>query len=107
LMDDFLAHTILQVVQAIQQKGTEFNIIPAGCTGALQVLDKGINKPFKQYTKEAYERWMIANKDGAKIHQLDAWWIAESCSFIMEQTIRNTCNLIGLHGWEQNRLVYK
>jgi len=70
------------------------------------VLDKGINKPFKHYTKEAYKRWMIANKDGAKIHQVDvAWWIAESWSLIMEQTIRNTWNSIGLHGWEQDGLV--
>ena len=38
--DDFSAHTTLQVVWAIQQTGTEFNIIPAGYTGVLQVLDK-------------------------------------------------------------------
>ena len=55
LMGDFLAHTTSQVVWAIQQKGTEFDIIPAGYTGVIQVLHKGINKQFKQYTKEAYD----------------------------------------------------
>ena len=33
LMNDFSAHTTLQVVQAIQQTGTEFDMIPAGYTG--------------------------------------------------------------------------
>ena len=42
LMNDFSAHTTSQVVQAIQQTGAEFNIIPAGYTGVLQGLDKGI-----------------------------------------------------------------
>jgi hypothetical protein len=100
VMDECRAHTTSQVVRAIQQLGTEVEIIPPGMTSYLQVLDKGINKPFKQYTKEAYERWMIANEDGAKVRRVDvARWIAESWNLITEQTIRNTWDSIGLKGW--------
>ena len=44
----------------------EVDFIPGGYTGALQVLDKGVNKPFKQFVQHEYELWMVANQDGVK-----------------------------------------
>ena len=65
----------LECVQAIQASGTEVEFIPGGYTGALQVLDKGVNKPFKQFVQQAYERWIIAH-DEAKPTRVDvAPWI--------------------------------
>jgi hypothetical protein len=100
IMDEFSVHMKSEVSKAIQQLGTEIEFIPGGYTGALQVLDKGINKPFKQYVQQAYERWMIANQDNSKPHRADvARWIADSWNQITVETITNTWHSIGLHGW--------
>ena len=37
----------------------EVEHIPGGCTGLVQPVDVGINKPFKSRLKEAWETWMI------------------------------------------------
>ena len=66
IMDEFLVHRTLDSVRAIQEFGSEVDFIPGGYTGALQVLDKGVNKPFKQFVQQEYELWMVANEDGAK-----------------------------------------
>jgi len=72
------------------------DLIPGGYTGAVQVLDKGVNKPFKQFVKQEYELWMLANQDGVKPGRLDiARWVFKR---VTAETIRNTWNLIGLQG---------
>ena len=48
LMDEFSVHMKSECVNAIQAQGTEVDFIAGGYTGALQILDKGVNKPFKQ-----------------------------------------------------------
>jgi hypothetical protein len=42
----------------INKLGTEVDIIPGGYTGSVQVLDKGVNKPFNGYFREQFEEWM-------------------------------------------------
>lgn len=49
-----------------QQHRMEIEIIPGGYTGALQVLDKGINKPFKDRYKTQQLCWQIHNIHNAK-----------------------------------------
>ena len=49
LMDEFSVHLTSECVNAIQSQGTEVDFIAGGYTGALQILDKGVNKPFKQH----------------------------------------------------------
>ena len=44
IMDEFSVHRTSDSVQAIQEFGLEVDFIPGGYTGALQVLDKGVNK---------------------------------------------------------------
>ena len=55
LMDEFSVHMMSDCVRAIQGCGTEVDFIPGGYTGAVQVLDKGVNKPFKQFVEQEYE----------------------------------------------------
>ena len=66
IMDEFSVHRTSDSVRAIQEFGSEVDFIPGGYTGALQVLDKGVNKLFKQFVQQEYELWMVANEDGAK-----------------------------------------
>jgi len=39
-------------VQAIQGFGTEVDYIAGGYTGTLQILDKGVNKPFNNLSSK-------------------------------------------------------
>ena len=47
LLDEFSVHMMSDCTQAIQGCGMEVDFIPGGYTGALHVLDKGVNKLFK------------------------------------------------------------
>jgi hypothetical protein len=38
----------------IDKLGAEVDIIPGGYTGLVQVLGKGVNKPFKGYLREKF-----------------------------------------------------
>jgi hypothetical protein len=43
----------------INKLGMEVDIIPGVYTGSVQVLDKGVNTPFKGYLREQFEDWML------------------------------------------------
>ena len=88
---------MLDYMQAIQGCGMEVDFIPGGYTGAVQVLDEGVNKPSKQFVQQEYELWMVANQDGVKPVRLDiARWVFNSWEWVTVEMIRNTWNLIGL-----------
>ena len=46
-LDSFTVHKMGSVVNAIQALGVEVDFIPPGCTGMVQPVDVGYNKPFK------------------------------------------------------------
>lgn len=55
-----------------------------------------VNKPFKDYTKQCYERFMVDNVDAKKVCRLDiAKWTEEAWNKISVDTIRNTWTSIG------------
>jgi hypothetical protein len=41
-----------------ERAGVEVDFIPAGYTSCLQVLDKGVNKPFKQFIQQQSIKWL-------------------------------------------------
>ena len=47
--DEFKVHLQGKIVRHSEERGKEVEFIPGGYTGALQVLDKGVNKPFKNH----------------------------------------------------------
>ena len=61
IMDQCKVHMINSIVSQLQYLGTEVEFILAGYTSRLQVLDVGINKPFKDYLRSAYEEYMMTN----------------------------------------------
>jgi hypothetical protein len=61
LMEELLVHFMHYVCNSKNKCGTEVEFIPEGYTGCLQILDKGVNKPFKGYLREEFERWMMSN----------------------------------------------
>jgi hypothetical protein len=63
LLDSYRCHLMGSVVRAIQELGVEVIHIPGGCTGLLQPLDVGLNKPFKVRVRVSWEEWMMAMID--------------------------------------------
>ena len=54
-------------------------------------MDVGVNKPFKGYMREEFEKCMVEEEDGAKPkrHHV-ATFISRSWNRVTEQTITNT-----------------
>jgi hypothetical protein len=50
----------------LQQIGIDVNFIPVGYTPILQVLDKEVHKPFKQYLREESSAFMVNDPEGTK-----------------------------------------
>ena len=75
----------------------EKDFIADGYTGALQILDKGVNKPFKQHVQDTAIMWTIANQDTAKPTRVNmARWIEQAWNRITATNITNTWNSVGL-----------
>ena len=86
-----------EVVRGVQNFGTEVDFIPGGHAGRLQVLDVGINKPFKDYILQAALQWQISNPDNAKPLRADvARWIRTAWDRITVKNITNTWRSVGL-----------
>jgi hypothetical protein len=59
LLDSYRCHIMASVVNVIQDLGCKVVHIPGGCTGLVQPLDVGYNKPFKTRIHAAWEEYMI------------------------------------------------
>ncbi len=70
------------VVQRIQKLGIKVIHILGECTGLLQPLDVGINKPFKCRMRSMWEEWMIRGIKRTRTVELPSCeevsaWVAE------------------------------
>ena len=74
-MDDSTVHKVGRCVDAIKNCGTEIDFVLPGYTSRLQVLDVGVNKPFKDYMRGYWEDYMVANVDNPKVqrHHIAQW----------------------------------
>ena len=59
LLDSYKCHLMSSVVHAIQDLGIEVEHIPGGCTGLVQPLDVGVNKPLKNQIRRKWEEYML------------------------------------------------
>jgi hypothetical protein len=83
---------------AVQRTGVEVDFIPAGYTSCLQVLDKGINKPFKQFIQQPSIAWFQGALQGAKPdHVTITNWVSNSWYQVGTDTITNTWNSLQLY----------
>ena len=84
------------VVDRLAQLGTRSEFIVAGCTSTLQVLDVGVNRPFKGNMQTLFTEHMIKT-GGQKPSRKDvANWISAAWNSITHQTITNTWRHVGI-----------
>jgi hypothetical protein len=96
-------HTHHNNTFTLQKIGVEVVFISAGYTPALQVLDKRVHKPFKQYLREENITFMVNNPEGTKPTGLDInHWITRSWDQVQQSTILNTWQSIGIHPFLNN-----
>ena len=102
LMDDFSGHWVPEAVNYMESINCKTILIPKGHTSKLQVLDVGMNKPFRDYTLDLIDEWMLQayDKETGRIPNPDRLTIAhrvsESWSRMSHETINNTWRHIGI-----------
>ena len=93
-LDWFKMHLLGSVADAIQGLGVELEIIPPGCTGLVQPIDVGINKPFKANMRKIYTEWLLDQDADAAIPSACrlnvSAWILEAVEGIKKETIVNS-----------------
>jgi hypothetical protein len=93
MLDDFSAHHVQPVKEALNSLGTAVENIPPGYTGALQVLDVGVNKPFKDSFNKLENDYMLQHRAQEKIkitRKLVASWIDSAWTQISDVVITNS-----------------
>jgi hypothetical protein len=93
ILDSFRVHYVNDVVSSIQELGCLISYIPGGGTSKIQVLDVGVNKPFKNNLQNYWTEWMVSqNLNGSqKVSRVDAAnFIEGAWSGITKETIVNT-----------------
>jgi hypothetical protein len=90
ILDAFVVHSTARVKAAFDALGTHVEFIPAGYTGTLQVLDVGINKPFKDNIRNRFELFMSQEENQRPSRLNVAEWIDYSWQQITTETILNT-----------------
>jgi hypothetical protein len=96
MMDNFSAHLTGETRNALANVGCLLIPLPANSTSKVQILDVGVNKPFKNYYEQQKEEWEISEDVDSKIPRiLAAKWIASAWEEITKDTIVNTARKIG------------
>jgi hypothetical protein len=89
-------HLMGSVNNQINKLGTEVDSIPGGYTGSVQLLDKGVNTPFKGYLRDQFKEWMCTNGLRRRPSRVEvAQWVVKAWEQVKTATIVNTWKSIG------------
>ena len=104
LLDSFKVHLLVSVADAIQSLGVEIEYIPAGCTGLVQPIDMGFNKPYKSNMKKVYTNWLMTQEADAPFrspsHQEVSGWIIDVVGGISAKTVQKAWRKTGYSYFE-------
>jgi hypothetical protein len=91
IVDELAGHMTKEVRDAIASCGAFIEYIPGGYICCFQVIDVGVNQPFKNRIRIAYDNFRIANDCVSKPKREDvSGWVREAWNNIRETTIINT-----------------
>ena len=77
LIDECSCHLTKLVSDRIIEIGGHLEFIPAGYTAKLQVLDVGLNKPFKDKIRDSYDDWFFLLQESLKTRKI-SWYQNDS-----------------------------
>ena len=107
--DLFKVHLLGSVADAIQSLGVEIQYITAGCTGLVQPIDVGFNKPYKSNMKKVYTDWLMSKEADAPFRspscQEVSGWIIEAIRGISAETVRKAWRKTGYSYFEKCALT--
>jgi transposase-like protein len=89
LIDSFTTHMTREVRQAFNDCNTEVDFIPPNYTSRLQMLDVGVNRPFKMMMRKQFEEF-VCKKHKRPERRDVAHWITEAWDEISPTTITNS-----------------
>jgi hypothetical protein len=90
LLDSFQVHMTKKVKSEFESCNTEVDFIPPGYTSKLQMLDVGVNRPFKVNLRIDFEKWVCGNDRRKPTRKDVAHWISNSWDGIKRSTIINS-----------------
>jgi hypothetical protein len=103
-LDSFKVHLLGSVANAIQNIGVQVEYIPAGCTGLVQPIDVGINKPYKSNMTKVYTGWLFDQNPNVPIcapkREDVSAWILQAVGGITENTVKNAWRKSGYSYYE-------
>lgn len=83
--DSFRPHITADIKRRLQSQKTDTAVIPGGLTSILQPLDVCLNKPFKDYVKTAWNKWLMeGEKTFTKTGNIRVAPIDVVCNMIIE-----------------------
>lgn len=83
VLDQFRAHITGTTKKNFKEVKTHLAVIPGGLTSQLQSLDVSINKPFKVFMREEWNKWMAAgNHDLTPTGRMKRPTITQVCEWV-------------------------
>ncbi len=101
-LNSFSIHMMGSVVQKIQALRVEVKFTPPGCTGLVQPVDVGYNKPFKAKVKSQYNDWLMAQDPDAPIKKTTCRHVVEFILATEQQIGAETIH----NAWRKTRFSY-
>ena len=90
IMDGCQVHRKKNVLERLQELGVRVELLPPGCTGILQPVDVGINKPFKAVFRSQWDEWIHKTKFKKKVSRIDvSKWVLCAISKLTKKIVKN------------------
>jgi hypothetical protein len=95
-MDKFKVPLVSSCLNAVHDTSTEVDFVVDSYTGCVHIMDKRINRPFKGYSCDSFERWMMKNENGRHPIRCEALtWISDAWDKCTIACIKNTWRSVG------------
>jgi hypothetical protein len=97
MMDNFSAHGTQLTRSSLADNCCLLSMLPPNMTSRVQILDVGVNKPFKDYMRAYFNDYITEHvHDNPKVtREMMSKWIANAWEQVKVSTIINTCKKIG------------
>ena len=105
VVDSIRAHLTDSVKDHLRKTNSSLTIVPGGLTKLLQPLDISVNKPFKEYLRGIWERWMVdGDHSFTKTGRQRRASYADVCKWVLESWTRISVATI-MNGFRKSEML--